>query len=293
MKYFRYLEVLFIFNQSAMQTVKLRSRGTYVSYLQELLGKLGYQIPATGYFGNMTDAAVRDFQKKNGLVEDGEVGIKTWTVLVDKSRPAQAMSDKFLGEQDLKDFAQKHNLELAAVKAVNEVESSGKGFFVDGRPKILFEGHIFWRQLKERGIEPSSISNASNADVLYSSWTKTHYVGGTREYERLEKASKLLSNPLVKEAALASASWGSYQIMGFHAKKLGYDSVAAFVDQMYIHERNQLEAFGRYITAFGCINHLRSLNWASFARCYNGPGYAQNKYDIKMAQAYQKYLNHQ
>lgn len=274
-----------------MQTIKFRSRGTYVSYLQELLGKLGYEIPATGYFGNLTDEAVRDFQKKNDLVEDGEVGIKTWTLLIDKTRPAQSMGDKFLGEKDLKDFAQKHNLDLAAVKAVNEVESSGKGFFVDGRPKILFEGHIFWKQLKERGIDPSVISNASNADVLYPKWTKSHYLGGTREYDRLEKASKLLTDPKVKEAALASASWGSYQIMGFHAKKLRYDSVQTFVDEMYVHERNQLEAFGRYITEFGCINHLRSLNWASFARCYNGPAYAQNKYDIKMANAYQKYLN--
>lgn len=276
-----------------MQTIKIRSRGTYVSYLQELLGKLGYKISTTGFFGDITDAAVRDFQKKNDLVEDGEVGIKTWTVLIDKSRPAQAMSNKFLGEQDLRDFAQKHNLQLAAVKAVNEVESSGKGFFVDGRPKILFEGHIFWRQLQDRGINPSTIANATNADVLYSKWTKSHYFGGTREYDRLEKASKLLVDPRVKEAALASASWGSYQIMGFHADKLGYPSVQAFVDEMYIHERNQLEAFGRYISAFGCINHLRSLNWASFARCYNGPAYAQNKYDIKMATAYQKYLNHQ
>lgn len=274
-----------------MQTIKFRSRGTYVSYLQELLGKLGYEIPATGYFGNLTDEAVRDFQKKNDLVEDGEVGIKTWTLLIDKTRPAQSMGDKFLGEKDLKDFAQKHNLALAAVKAVNEVESSGKGFFVDGRPKILFEGHIFWKQLKERGIDPNAISNASNADVLYPKWTKSHYLGGTREYDRLEKASKLLTDPKVKEAALASASWGSYQIMGFHAKKLRYDSVQTFVDEMYVHERNQLEAFGRYITEFGCINHLRSLNWASFAKCYNGPAYAQNKYDIKMANAYQKYLN--
>jgi hypothetical protein len=274
-----------------MQTIKFRSRGTYVSYLQELLGKLGYDIPSTGYFGNMTDEAVKDFQKKNGLVEDGEVGIKTWTMLIEKTRPAQTLGDKFLGEQDLIAFAQKHNLELAAVKAVNEVESSGKGFLIDGRPKILFEGHIFWNQLKERGINPRALANASNGDVLYSKWTKSHYLGGAKEFDRLEKAANLLPDPRVKEAALASASWGSYQIMGFHAKKLKYDSVQAFVDEMYIHERNQLEAFGRYITEFGCINHLRSLNWASFAKCYNGPAYAQNKYDIKMANAYQKYLN--
>jgi hypothetical protein len=290
-RYFRYLEVLFIFNPGTMQTIKLKSRGPSVSYLQELLVKLGYQIPATGYFGDLTDAAVKDFQLKNDLVSDGEVGIKTWTILIDKARPAQALGDKFLSEQDLKDFATKHNIELAAVKAVNEVESSGKGFFVDGRPKILFEGHVFWDQLKKAGIDPSSVASASNADVLYPRWTKGHYVGGPREYDRMEKAAEILADPKVKTAALASASWGSYQIMGYHAAKLGYSSVQEFTDQMYVHERNHLEAFGRYITAFGCIAHLRAKNWAKFANCYNGAGYAQNKYDIKMANAYQKFLS--
>ncbi len=275
-----------------MQTIKLKSRGPLVSYLQELLGKLGYQIPSTGFFGDMTAAAVRDFQNKNNLVVDGEVAIKTWTVLIDKTKPSLTLSDKFLGEKDLKDFAQKYQLELAAVKAVNEVESSGKGFLVDGRPKILFEGHIFWQQLEERGIKPVLITNPTNQDVLYSKWTKTHYLGGAREFDRLEKASKLLPDPKVKEAALASASWGSYQIMGFHAKKLGYASVQAFVDEMYIHERNQLEAFGKYISVFGCLAHLKTKNWAGFAKCYNGPAFAQNKYDIKLATAYQKHLSH-
>lgn len=274
-----------------MQNLKLKSSGSFVSYLQELLGKLGYPIPATGYFGTITENAVRDFQQKNGLVVDGEVGVKTWTLLNEKTKPAQVLGDKFLGEQDLMDFAQKHQLELAAVKAVNEVESSGKGFLMDGKPKILFEGHIFWNQLKERGVNPSLISNPSNADVLYPKWTKTHYIGGPREYDRLEKAASLLPDQKVREAALASASWGSYQIMGFHFKKLGYASIQEFVDQMYLHERNQLEAFGRYISAFGCITHLRAKNWAKFANCYNGPLYAQNKYDIKLEAAYKKHLN--
>lgn len=274
-----------------MQTIKLKSRGPSVSYLQELLGKLGYQIPATGFFGDLTHAAVRDFQLKNSLVSDGEVGIKTWTILIEKTKPAQTLGDKFLSEKDLKDFAQKHNLELAAVKAVNEVESNGKGFFIDGRPKILFEGHVFWDQLKKAGIDPASISNAGNAGVLHSKWTKSHYLGGPREYDRMEKASKILPDPKVKAAALASASWGSYQIMGYHAQKLGYASVQDFVDQMYIHERNQLDAFGKYMTVFGCMTHLRAKNWTPFAKCYNGVGYAQNKYDLKMANAYQKYLS--
>lgn len=271
-----------------MQNLKIRSRGSSVSFLQELLVKVGYEIPITLYFGKMTESAVKDFQSKNRLVIDEEVGLKTWTVLLEKTKPAQTLRSKFLEENDLIDFSKKYGVALAAIKAVNEVESSGKGFFVDGRPKILFEGHIFWRQLKERGINLASLSKISNEDVLYRSWTRKHYPG-TNEYTRLEKVSTLTPDPKVKEAALASASWGSYQIMGFHALKLGYATVHAFVDEMYIHEGNQLEAFGRYISTFGCLTHLKNKDWAKFAKCYNEPAYAENKYDIKMAKAYEKY----
>jgi len=275
-----------------MQFIKIKSRGSAVAFLHQLLVKLEYEIPVTSYFGTMTETAVMDFQSKNQLVIDGGggVGLKTWTVLLKKTKPAEAFGDKFLDEQDLIDFSKKYDLELAAVKAVNDVESSGKVFFIDGRPKILFEGHVFWRQLRERGIDPESLSNSSNETIQFKKFTQKHYLGGSNEYLRMEKAAAISSDPEVKEAALASASWGSYQIMGFHAVKLGYPSVQHFLDEMYIHESNQLDTFGRYISTFGCLTHLRNKDWAKFAKCYNGPAFAKNKYDIKMANAYNKHL---
>jgi hypothetical protein len=111
-----------------MQDIKLKSRGSAVAFLQELFVKLEFEIPVTSYFGTMTETAVMDFQSKNRLVIDGGVGIKTWTVLLEKTKPAEAFGDKFLDEQDLIDFFKKYDLELAAFKAVNEVESSGKVF---------------------------------------------------------------------------------------------------------------------------------------------------------------------
>lgn len=274
-----------------MQFIKLRSRGSSVSFLQELLGKVGYKIQSTGYFGSETDAAVKDFQSKNQLVVDGQVGIKTWTILFDQTKPANVLGEIFLGEQDLIDFAKKYQLDLAAVKAVNEVESSGKGFFIDGRPKILFEGHVFWRELKARGINPSDFSNPSNESVLYKNFTTRHYLGGAREYERLEQAATISPDPRFREAALASASWGSYQVMGYHAIPLGYPTVQQFVEEMSKHERNHLEVFGRYILKNGCLSYLQAKNWPKFAACYNGPAYAKNKYDEKMAKAYANFSN--
>lgn len=65
-----------------MTTVKNGSRGNEVKTLQEALNKAGnYGLAVDGIFGAKTEAAVRDFQTKNGLSVDGIVGPKTWTNL--------------------------------------------------------------------------------------------------------------------------------------------------------------------------------------------------------------------
>jgi len=172
------------------------------------------------------------------------------------------------------------------VKAVKEVESSRKGFLADGRPKILFEGHVFWKQLVKRGIDPLSLYNAGTANVLYKSWTKQYYLGGTTEYSRLEKATALSDDPAVGEAACCATSWGAFQIMGYHYEPLGYPFINAFVIDIYKNEANHLRAFGRYLQANNLLKPLKDKNWVKFARDNNGPAYSQNKYDIKLKNAY-------
>lgn len=273
-----------------MITLKYRSKSSAVYSLCEMLYKLGYKITISESFTLEIDVAVKDFQNRNNLVVDGIVGMKTWQVILDKSKKTININDLFLSENDLKGFAQKYNLELAAVKAVNEVESSGKGFLIDGKPKILFEGHVFWQELNKIGINPETLLSSKNKNILYSKWTKIYYQGGVKEYDRMNQAIAISSNPKVKEAALASASWGSFQIMGYHAKSLGYSSVQNFVDRMNIHEREHLQAFGKFLEVNNIMIHLRNKNWAKFAEKYNGSGYKANAYDEKLRKAYLKYV---
>lgn len=57
--------------------LRIGSTGDEVKKLQIRLAKLGYPLKGTGYFGAATDAAVSDFQKRNGLEADGRVGPMT------------------------------------------------------------------------------------------------------------------------------------------------------------------------------------------------------------------------
>lgn len=272
-----------------MRTIKLGTKASEVYYLNELLAKLGYSVVVSDNFGTVTDKAIRDFQLKNNLVVDGVVGLKTWSALIAKNSSSFSSNTKLLSEQNLIDFSNQFNLELAVVKAVNEIESNGKGFLVDGRPKILFEGHIFWKELEKRNIDPKIYANSSNQNILFENYTKKYYAGGAEEYNRLQKAANLGVDKKFKDAANCAASWGLFQIMGFNAVPIGYQSVDEFVSKMNANEGEHLKAFGLFLEENKLIETLRAKNWSKFALRYNGSAYETNKYDEKLQRSYLKY----
>jgi peptidoglycan hydrolase-like protein with peptidoglycan-binding domain len=62
--------------------VREGARNHPVKTLQYLLRAHGHDIAVDGIFGPKTDAAVRAFQRKEGLVVDGIVGPKTWSEVI-------------------------------------------------------------------------------------------------------------------------------------------------------------------------------------------------------------------
>jgi hypothetical protein len=162
--------------------------------------------------------------------------------------------------------------ELLAVLAV---ESKTCGFLPDRRPIILFERHVFHQRTRGRFSD-------SHPDI--SSPQPGGYAGLAREYARLERAAKL-----DRTAALMSASWGAGQIMGYNHKAAGFDDVEDMVAAMQASEDAQLSAVAAFVHAEKLTPLLKARDWASFARRYNGPAYARNKYDVRLAGAYKQY----
>lgn len=64
-----------------MPLIKKGSKGDAVRKLQEMLNAKGYKLTEDGDFGSKTEAAVKAYQKANGLEVDGEVGPMTWGVI--------------------------------------------------------------------------------------------------------------------------------------------------------------------------------------------------------------------
>ena len=64
-----------------MELLKKGSKGDSVKLLQELLNKHGFNLTVDGDFGNKTEEAVKQFQKRLNLTVDGIVGSKTFEAL--------------------------------------------------------------------------------------------------------------------------------------------------------------------------------------------------------------------
>jgi len=266
---------------------------TLILRLQEKLQKLKLIDTPSGEFDSKTEAAVIKFQGDNDLIVDGIVGPKTWNTLdaalTDPAYPAKSINTLWLADADITDAATDLDLAPEIVRAVYKVESSGRGF-VDGFPKTLFEGHVFWKQLRKYGLDPARLV-AGNRDILYPYGTRDYYGNAIKERDRLTRAQLIHS-----AAALESASWGLFQIMGYHWSDLGYKSIDEYVNCMKLHEREHLKAFCKFIKIRTFRNKplvdvLRDQEWANFAYAYNGAGYRANAYDDKLEAAFRKLKN--
>lgn len=164
------------------------------------------------------------------------------------------------------------------VRAVIEVETAGGGFDKEGRPRMLFEPHIFWREL---GEGPKR-TRAAYQGLAYAKWGLLPYPADS--YGRLALAMKIDA-----AAALRSCSWGLGQIMGFNHKAAGYPSAGDMIAAFCESESAHLEAMIRFIDSEGLADELQRHDWSAFARGYNGAGYAKHGYHTKLAAAFRRW----
>ncbi len=257
----------------------LGDSGPNVKILQHRLIKAGYNIIESGSFDQTTEDAVINFQRANNLFVDGVVGKKTNSALLKEDH------GRWLLQTDLARAAADLSVDLASVYAIKSVESKGLGFLDDGRPKILYERHVMRRQLRKNGVGKIAIQTAIRNFPNLVNTRSGGYKGGSAAHYRLSLAKTIDFN-----SALESCSWGLFQIMGYHWRALGYNSVHQFVEKMYANEGNHWQAFTRFVLADKALhNALKANNWAEFAKRYNGPAYKKNQYDIKLAKAHASY----
>ncbi|MCM1484526.1 MAG: N-acetylmuramidase family protein [Muribaculaceae bacterium] len=190
-----------------------------------------------------------------------------------------------LTETDYQEVAEKLGVEVAAIKAVVDIEAgrAHEGFFKPGKPIINFDVSMFRKFAGRKGIALSRYMR-THSEVFSSPNARRHGSTQVAQHVRLAKARTIDEN-----TAIEGTFWGMFQLGGFNWKRCGCANIEEFVEKMSRSERDQLDLFAEFITSTGLLKHLKAKNWSAFARGYNGTSYAKRGYHTRMASAYARH----
>lgn len=217
---------------------------------------------------------IRELQTAIGTPADGQWGPASRTALLAAFTNTRAPAST---AADMQACALKLGCTVKQLRAVASVESAGGGFDKQGRPKILYERHIFHR------LTDGKWTGAGQGAVEFSSPVR----GGYSDDSWAKLGAACGKDP---DAAFSSASWGKFQVMGMHWSRLGYASPYALAHSTVQSEAAHYDLLARFILTFGLVGPLRALSTdpvdcRPFASGYNGSGYRRNRYDEKLAEA--------
>ena len=133
--------------------------------------------------------------------------------------------------------------------------------------------------------QPDLLSQAVDAGLAYPKWGEKPYPKDSDGvYSEITAACDIFL-----DGALRSTSWGLGQIMGSNFRMVGCATVQDMVEQAKKSELNQLQHLIAFVKSAGLLQTLKDKDWDAFAEGYNGPSYATNKYNDKLAAAYDKF----
>jgi hypothetical protein len=219
----------------------------------------------------MTPTELQQWLNAHGAVVtvDGDPGRETRAGIITAftSNCAPAVTD-----DDIAHLATRLGCSVKQLKAVAKVESGGSAFDRFGRPKILFERHLFHRFTGGR-FGQTAWSNPKGGGYNEDSWDK-------------------LTRAACQDvgSAFAAVSWGKFQVLGMHWDRLGYPSALEMAYTTVTSEAAHYEMLARFVEFNGLKEALKKLSTdpernIAFASRYNGPSFRKFSYHSKLAEA--------
>ena len=186
-----------------------------------------------------------------------------------------------LTSADLLAAANKVGVDVATIRAVIEVVTAGAGFDAKKRLKLLFEPHVFYKQL---GPGPSGIRQSNKA--LH---TPTR---GPAPIPLFLSATikSLLPLPSMRTRRSTLPLGVFPEIMGFNHEAAGFHSAKAMVTSMLEGEDQQLKSFANLLSNWKLATSSKNRDWRTFSLRYNGPNAIENDYDGELKAAFLKVL---
>lgn len=197
----------------------------------------------------------------------------------------------------ISEVAEDENLPPLRLAALAATESSGDLGVPAGdgwRPVILFEGHVYLRNLPAEfreaairaGIASPRVGGVPNPNAQVDRWdllSRAMRFVGTLPATGHDLDDR---RPAIRAAAIEATSFGVGQVLGEGWRMMSYRSAEAFFDDVTSDEGGQFRALGRFVRGKpGLASALRSGDWPKAFRLYNGAGCRANGYREKFLRA--------
>ena len=184
----------------------------------------------------------------------------------------------------LLEAAQRVGINPAVAVAVLAAESRGQPFDGNGRLIIRFENHIFytyWGQAHE-DLFRQHFTFASDESWKEHQWRPDPADAWQPVHRDQESEWRVFqfARTLDETAALYAISMGAPQVMGFNHNAIGYATVQAMFDAFCRDVRAQLSSLFRFMEVNGLVDAVRTGDFLTFAKVYNGPGQAERYQQI-------------
>lgn len=185
--------------------------------------------------------------------------------------------------------ADANHLDPAKLMAVVFVESGGIAYWdIDGDrlPPIRYEGHYAYRYVTKN--MPHRLKEAMNLGLVSAK------VGGVKNPTNYKARYALFKKACEFDLYMAiwSTSFGVGQVMGSNYIDLGYSKIQDLMLEATDSVEGQVILMVKFIKHNKLDRALNAGDWKTFAKRYNGPSYAMNRYDVRMAEAYKQFAKY-
>lgn len=146
------------------------SKGDDVKALQQALNGYGYGLDVDGSFGSKTQAAVKDYQTRNGLTADGIVGTHTWFSLQNGSAAGTQASEA-------------SSATATPLTALQQVVSERPTFNYQEQTPVYAANPTYQQQIEaltEKAFNRDPFKYDLNADTLYQQYKNQYTALGKR-----------------------------------------------------------------------------------------------------------------
>ena len=171
----------------------------------------------------------------------------------------------------LNNFAQENGIDVKLLQAILQVEAGDNGFGLDAVLKIRFEVHLLLddypglnRWFKTEA--PVYLNHYYKFPSYSTLWREVHTGNQWDEYSGL-----LIAAFQIQNKAFEYASFGKFQICGFHFAKLGFASALEMFTHMSQGDDNDTSVGLRFIKSdWNLLSALQQRDIDRFIRGYNG-----------------------